>query len=70
MTEAEIKFIVMRIVQHALDSFSDAHPTDDFSKGQRLAFYAVLDTVKSELLVRDEDLSEYGLDFDLEKFLA
>lgn len=68
MTEAAIKFIISRVIENANDATEEAkqNKADDFYKGRMLAYYEILDTIKSELDVRDADLKEFGLDFDLE----
>jgi len=69
MNEATIKFIISRVIENANDSLEESkqNPNDDFSKGRKLAYYEILDTIKSELEANDQDLKEYGLDIDLEK---
>ena len=39
---------------------------DDFSNGVLTGYHEVLDSIKSELLVEGLDVSQYGLDIDLE----
>jgi len=39
---------------------------DEFSEGVLTGYYEVLDSIKSELLVEGLDVSQYGLDIDLE----
>ena len=46
---------------------SDKDISDSFNLGTRLAYYEMLDILKSELDVRDADLKELGLDFDVDK---
>lgn len=69
MTDATIKFIISRVIDNANDAAkeSEQNKGDDFYKGRRLAYYEILDTIKSELEVRGQDLKEFGLDVDLEK---
>ncbi len=69
MTDAAIKFIVSRLVERAYDAVEEERQNkgNAFYEGHALAYYEVLDILKSELYVRDQDLSEYGLDVDLEK---
>ena len=70
LTADAMKFIIKRVIQNALDTAEEAKENDDdFNKGRKLAYYEILDTIKSELYVRDVDLSEFGLDFDLENEL-
>lgn len=69
MSEAEIKYIVSRVLDNANDAFEEAteNKEDDFYKGKKLAYYEILDTIKNELKARGQDLKEFGLDFNLEK---
>jgi hypothetical protein len=69
MTEAAIKFIISRVIQNAFDAAEEAkeNKNSDFYNGRKLAYYEILDTIQSELDVRDADLKEFGLDIDLEK---
>lgn len=69
MNESAIKFIISRVIENANDAAEEAkqNKNDDFYKGRKLAYYEILDTIKSELDVRDADLKEFGLDIDLEK---
>ena len=41
----------------------------DFENGRRLAYYEMLDTIKNELILRDVDISKYGLNINLEELL-
>lgn len=69
MSEAEIKYIVARVMENANDALEDAKADrdDDFYKGKKLAYYEILDTIKNELEARGQDLKEFGLDINLEK---
>lgn len=67
MNEATIKFIVSRVIDNANEALKEENSNDDFYKGRKLAYYEVLDTIKSELMANNQDLKEYGLDIDLEK---
>lgn len=68
MSEAAIEYILSRIVEKANDSVEESEENnDDFNKGRKLAYYEILDTIKNELLARDKDLKDFGLDIDLEK---
>lgn len=63
-----IKYIIARVIEKAKDD--DIAGRDDFVMGKRLAYYEILDTIRNELVVNEQDLKEFGLDFNLEeKFL-
>ena len=62
------KFIISRVLERAFESIDEANKGGvDFDKGRKLAYYEIADIIKSELMVRDADLKEFGLDVDLEK---
>lgn len=69
MNESTIKFIISRVIENAVDSIEESkqNKNDDFYKGRKLAYYEILDTIKNELEVNEQDLKEFGLDIDLEK---
>ena len=67
MTDSVIRFIIARVIENAYNAAEEAKQNgNDFYKGRKLAYYEILDTIKNELLVRDADLKEFGLDIDLE----
>ena len=62
------KFIIGRILERAFESIEETKGNEDvFDKGRKLAYYEIADIIKGELWVRDVNLSEFGLDIDLEK---
>lgn len=69
MNNDTIKFIISRVLENANEALEEAkeNKDDDFYKGKKLAYYEILDTIKNEIDIRDEDLKEFGLDIDLEK---
>ena len=71
LSASELKFIVSRILDNANETIEESKSSgnDKFIQGKKLAYYEVLDTIKSELEVRDISLKEFGLDIDLEKML-
>lgn len=71
LTTERLKYIIARVVDNANDAIeeSKAEPDDAFIAGKKTAYYEILDTIKNELDVSEQDLKEYGLDFTLEKIL-
>ena len=69
MTDYGFQFIVERIIKNAYESLNDAkeNPSSDYYGGHVIAHYEILDIIRTELMVRDEDLKEYGLDMNLEE---
>ena len=49
--------------------FNECGASDLFYDGKKTAYYEILDTIKNELDVSEQDLKEYGLDFTLEELL-
>ncbi len=68
MSEEAIKFIIARVIDNASDALEEARENngDDFYKGKKLAYYEILDTIKNELDIRDQDLEDFGLGMNLE----
>ena len=66
-----ISYIVERIVERAREAVEESRENreDSFKDGRALAYYEVLDILRTELSVREISLEEIGLDFDLEKEL-
>lgn len=69
LNEDSLKYIIARLVKNANDAVeeSEKDKSDAFNQGRRLAYYEMLDILKNELDVRDADLKELGLDFDVNK---
>ena len=66
-----IAYIVRRIVERAREAVEESNDNreDGFMDGRALAYYEVLDILRTELSVREISLEEIGLDFDLEREL-
>ena len=66
-----ISYIVGRIVERAREAVEESKDNreDGFKDGRALAYYEVLDILRTELSVRENSLQKNGLDFDLEKEL-
>ena len=69
LTAESLRFIIARLIANADESIRESRENraDLFKSGRSEAYYEMLDTLKSELSVRDEDLAEYGLNVDLEQ---
>ena len=72
LTRDGIKYMIARLLENANEAVeeSKADREDMFAAGRRLAYYEMLDILKTELDVRDQDLKEFGLDIDLENKIA
>ena len=67
MRKSEIEYILSRIVKNAKATLVESEKNDAFQKGRKFAYHEILDTIKNELIVREQNLEEYGLDIDLEE---
>lgn len=67
MSEEIIKYIIECI----LDNYNNVInlPRNEFNDAKRLAYYEILNTIKSQLEINDIDLEKYGLAFDIEDIL-
>ena len=72
LTREGMKYIVARLLDNANDAAEEYSRDKDnkFQAGRRSAYYEMLDILRTELDVRDEDLKEFGLDIDLEGTFA
>ena len=68
LTRDGIKYIVSRLLENAIEAAEEAKANKDdlYCTGRQVAYYEMLDILKTELCVRDQDLKEFGLDIDLE----
>ena len=66
-----ISYIVERIVERAREAVEESKDDreDGFKDGRALAYYEVLDILRTELSVREISLEKIGLDFNLEREL-
>ena len=66
-----IAYIVERIVERAREATLESRGDrkDSFKDGRALAYYEVLDILRTEFDVREISLDRIGLDFDLEREL-
>ena len=69
MTEETIKHIIARVIDNANDALEEErkNKNDAFYKGKKLAYYEILDTIKNDLDIDDQDFKAFGLDVNLEK---
>ena len=69
MTEETIKHIIARVIDNANDALEEErkNKNDAFYKGKKLSYYEILDTIKNDLDIDDQDLKAFGLDVNLEK---
>jgi len=72
ITKAQMQFIVEKLLDNAADIQAQRkeYGKSDFSDGQLSATYAMLDTMRNQLIIDGYDLSEFGLNIDLESALA
>lgn len=68
LSTSELEFIVSRVLENAKNA-ADNNDKSEFEQGKKLAYYEILDTIKNEIIVRDIELKEFGLDMMLESLL-
>ena len=67
MTSDTVKWLINSILEKAQETVKE-YPSKktEFAEGLMEGYYEVLDMLKSRLTAAGEDLSEYGLEIDLE----
>ncbi|MCM1267801.1 MAG: hypothetical protein NC302_07850 [Bacteroidales bacterium] len=67
VTTESLKYMIARLLDNANDAMKEYREDkgNKFFAGRKMAYYEMLDILKTELDVRDEDLKELGLDIDL-----
>lgn len=72
LTKESIEYMVARLIERANEAVKNSNeaPMDDFAAGRRVAYYEMLDILRSELLVAGQELKDFGLDIDLESKIA
>ena len=67
--EETLKYIIARLVERADEAMQEYinDKDNDFKNGRSLAYYEMLDILRTELDLSEQDLNEFGLDFDLEE---
>ena len=71
LTKEGIKYIIGRLLKNAQEAIGewDKDKSNLFYDGKALAYYEMLDIIKTELDIREQDLKEFGLDVNLEEKL-
>lgn len=71
LSNDSLRHIIARLVDNANIAFSDSKKDNhsEFESGRSLAYYEMLDTIKNELELNEQDLKDWGLDFDVYKKL-
>lgn len=69
LSEESIKYIIARLIERADDATQEyrKNKDDKFECGHSLAYYEMLDILKTELDLHEQDLKEFGLDMNLEE---
>ena len=72
LTVEGMKYLISRLLDNAYNAVEERkqEPSNDFLEGKCLAYFEMLDILRSELDVRDQDLKQFGLDIDLENEIA
>lgn len=68
LSEESIKFIISRLIERADEAMQEYQKdkNNDFESGRSLAYCEMLDILKTELDLHEQDLKEFGLDINLE----
>ena len=71
LTKEGMKYIIGRLLKNAQEAIGewDKDKSNLFYDGKALAYYEMLDIIKAELDIREQDLKEFGLDVNLEEKL-
>ncbi len=71
LTKEGIEYIIGRLLKNAQETFGEweKDKSNLFYDGKALAYYEMLDIIKAELDIREQDLKEFGLDVNLEEKL-
>ena len=71
MTEDELQYIIIRLIDNANDAVADAKKNSGsaFAMGKRLAYYEMLNVIKNELIINDADLKKFGMNFNIDKLV-
>ena len=71
LTKEGIEYIIGRLLKNAQETVGEweRDKSNLFYDGKALAYYEMLDIIKAELDIREQDLKEFGLDVNLEEKL-
>ena len=71
LTKEGIEYIIGRLLKNAQETVGEweKDKSNLFYDGKALAYYEMLDIIKAELDIREQDLKEFGLDVNLEEKL-
>ena len=68
MTKGAIAYIISRLLENGRDAMKEyREDKSDYNSGRMEAYYELLDILQNELIAREEDLKEYGIDINLDK---
>lgn len=71
LTKEGIEYIIGRLLKNAQETVGERErdKSNLFYDGKALAYYEMLDIIKAELDIREQDLKEFVLDVNLEEKL-
>ena len=71
LTKEGIEYIIGRLLKNAQETVGEwkKDKSNLFYDGTALAYYEMLDIIKAELDIREQDLRECGLDINVEEKL-
>ncbi len=65
ITKERLKYIIERLLERSSETLQEQkkNTEDEFIDGKCLAYYEMLDIIRTELEVSDADLKEFGIDY-------
>lgn len=63
ITKERLKYIIERLLERTSETLQEQKedPKDEFLDGKCLAYYEMLDIIKTELEISEADLKEFGI---------
>ena len=72
LTQEGLKYMIARLLDNAEEAIEESKKNKDseYCAGRKVAYYEMLDILKTELDIREQDLKSYGLDVNLENKIS
>lgn len=73
LTSEQVEFIIERVLDNAAHTKQLREENEEYREfydGAMSAYHAILDSMKNQLIIDEQDLKEFGLDINLEKELV
>lgn len=68
LNDETVRYLIARLIERADEATQEYQKdrSNKFESGRSMAYYEMLDILKTELDLNGQDLKDYGLDVDLE----